>query len=105
MSGPTATLAADVLTAGRAAGLAGVGWCGKNANLLLPERGSWFVLGGVVTDAPLPETGPPVADGCGSCTRCIDACPTGAIVAPGVVDARRCLAWLVQAPGSFPEDL
>ena len=44
----------------------------------------------------------PVPDGCGACTRCIDACPTGAIVAPGVVDARRCLAWLVQARGSFP---
>jgi epoxyqueuosine reductase len=43
-----------------------------------------------------------VGDGCGACTRCIDACPTGAIVAPGVVDARRCLAWLVEAPGSVP---
>jgi epoxyqueuosine reductase len=60
------------------------------------------VLGSVITDAPLDNAPPPVADGCGTCTRCIDACPTGAIVAPGVVDARRCLAWLVQASGPFP---
>ena len=87
-----------------AAHRAGLGWYGKSSNLLLPGRGSWFVLGSVVTDAPLRPSAGPVADGCGSCTRCIDACPTGAIVAPGVVDARRCLAWLVQAPGSFPPE-
>ena len=81
---------------------AGIGWFGKNANLLLPGAGSWFVLGAVVTDAPLPVAGGPVPDGCGTCRRCLDACPTGAIVAPGVVDARRCLAWLVQQPGTFP---
>jgi epoxyqueuosine reductase len=85
-----------------AAHRAGLGWYGKNANLLLPGLGSWFVLGSVVTDAPLETATEPVADGCGTCVRCIDACPTGAIVAPGVVDARRCLAWLVQARGSFP---
>ena len=83
---------------------AGLGWYGKNTNLLLEDRGSWFVLGAVVTDAPLPETGPPVADGCGPCTRCLSACPTGALVAPGVLDARRCLAWLLQATGSFPRE-
>ena len=66
-----------------------------------PGHGSWLVLGSVVTDAPLAPT-PPVPDGCGSCRRCLDGCPTGAIVAPGVVDARRCLAWLVQAEGSIP---
>lgn len=87
-----------------AAHRAGLGWFGKNANLLLPGRGSWFVLGSVLTDAPLEPAGAPVADGCGTCRRCLDGCPTGAIVAPGVVDARRCLAWLVQAPGSFPEE-
>ena len=81
---------------------AGLGWFGKNANLLLPGRGSWFVLGSVLTTAPLPPAEQPVADGCGACRRCLDGCPTGAIVAPGVVDARRCLAWLVQKPGSFP---
>lgn len=85
-----------------AAWLGGLGWFGKNANLLVPGHGSWFVLGGVVTDAPLPAAAGPVPDGCGPCHRCIDACPTHAIVAPGVVDARRCLAWLLQAPGSFP---
>ena len=91
-----------------AAHRAGLGWFGKNSLLLIPEAGSWFVLGSVVTDAPLRPTlaAPPAvhAVGCGSCTRCMTACPTGALVSPGVVDARRCLAWLVQAPGSFPEE-
>jgi epoxyqueuosine reductase len=89
-----------------AARRAGIGWYGKNANLLLPGQGSWFVLGSVVTDAPLPPTSPDdlVPDGCGTCTRCLDGCPTGAIVAPGVVDARRCLAWLLQLDGPFPRE-
>jgi epoxyqueuosine reductase len=78
---------------------AGIGWFGKNANILLPGAGSWFVLGCVVTAAPLPTTSSMVGDGCGSCRRCIDACPTGAIVAPGVIDAGRCLAWILQKPG------
>jgi epoxyqueuosine reductase len=92
-----------------AAHRAGLGWYGKNTLLLLPGLGSWFVLGSVVTDAPLtvPDDQPAPADhgtGCGRCTRCLDACPTGALVAPGVLDAGRCLAWLVQAPGAFPEE-
>jgi epoxyqueuosine reductase len=88
-----------------AARRAGLGWYGKNANLLLPGQGSWFVLGSVVTDAPLVSEAPePVADGCGSCRRCLDGCPTDAIVAPGVVDARRCLAWLLQVEGPFPDE-
>jgi epoxyqueuosine reductase len=87
----------------QAAYRAGLGWYGKNTNLLLPGRGSWFVLGAVITDAPLPPTSPaPVSDGCGTCRRCLPACPTGALIAPGVLDARRCLAWLLQAPGTFP---
>jgi epoxyqueuosine reductase len=57
------------------------------------------VLGCVITTAPLPLTTQPVDDGCGSCRRCLDACPTGAIVAPGVIDAGRCLAWVIQKPG------
>src|SRR5204863_7330612 len=61
-------------------------------------------LGAVVTDAPLPANEAPVADGCGSCRRCLSACPTGALVAPGVLDARRCLAWLLEAPGPFPRE-
>ena len=80
---------------------AGLGWYGKNANLLLEGLGSWFVLGCVVTTAELSPTHREVADGCGACRRCLDACPTGAIVAPGVVDARKCLAWLIQKPGVF----
>ena len=86
---------------------AGIGWFGKNANLLLPGRGSWFLLGAVLTDAGPDEViglpaAPAVADGCGTCDRCIAACPTDAIVAPGVVDARRCLSWSLQVEGSFP---
>ena len=80
---------------------AGVGWFGKNCNVLLPEQGSWFLLGSVVTDASLPAQAP-AAEGCGACRRCLAACPTGALVAPGVLDSRRCLAWLLQAPGMFP---
>jgi len=78
---------------------AGLGWFGKNANILLPGAGSWFVLGCVVTTAPLPPADGPVPDGCGSCRKSLDACPTGAIVAPGVIDAGRCLAWIIQKPG------
>jgi len=87
-----------------AAWLAGLGWFGKNANVLLPGSGSFFVLGSVITTAELPVATEPVADGCGTCQRCIDGCPTAAIVAPGVVDAGRCLAWLLQRPGVFPPE-
>lgn len=83
---------------------AGLGWYGKSSNLLLEGGGSWYVLGSVLTDAPLAPARSRVADGCGTCRRCLDACPTAAIVAPGVVDARRCLAWLLQADGSFPRE-
>jgi len=89
-----------------AAQRAGLGWYGRNTLLLLPGLGSWFLLGSVVTDAPLPATGARgpsgPAEGCGPCRRCVTACPTGALVDDGVLDARRCLAWLVQAPGTFP---
>lgn len=90
---------------------AGLGWYGKNTMLLLHGHGSEFVLGSVVTDAPLPadashdEQATPAEaaeTGCGSCTRCMPACPTGALVEPGVLDARRCLAWLLQDEGVFP---
>ena len=81
---------------------AAIGWWGKTSNILVPGAGSLVVLGAVVTDALLCDTDPaPMADGCGSCRQCLDGCPTGAIVAPGVVDARRCLAWLVQEAGVF----
>jgi epoxyqueuosine reductase len=85
-----------------AAHRAALGWFGKNANILVPGIGSWVVLGSVLTDAPLPAADEPVPDGCGGCRRCLDGCPTNAIIEPGVVDARRCLAWLVQAEGVFP---
>ncbi len=83
---------------------AGLGWYGKNTNVLLPGKGSWFVLGSVVTDAPIAPVAvvEEVADGCGGCRRCLTDCPTGALVEPGRLDARRCLAWLLQAPGPFP---
>ncbi|HEY4378029.1 MAG TPA: tRNA epoxyqueuosine(34) reductase QueG [Acidimicrobiales bacterium] len=87
-----------------AAHRAGLGWYGKNANLLLPGQGSWFVLGSVLTDARIEPSAGPVADGCGSCDRCLSACPTGAIVAPGVVDGGRCLSWSLQAAGPFPRE-
>jgi epoxyqueuosine reductase len=91
-----------------AAQRAGLGWFGRNTLLLLPGFGSWSVLGTVVTDAPLDPTAPrgpsAPAEGCGTCRRCMAACPTGALVDDGVLDARRCLAWLVQAPGAFPEE-
>ncbi len=100
----TRVVADDNALVDRAAAVrAGIGWWGRNANVLLPGRGSWFVLGTVVTNAPLPVS-EPIDDGCGTCRRCLDGCPTGAIVEPGVVDARRCLAWLVQAPGSIPRE-
>jgi epoxyqueuosine reductase len=83
---------------------AGIGWFGKNANLLLPGLGSYFVLGSVVTTAVLQPAPAPVADGCGGCRRCFDGCPTDAIVAPGVIDGNRCLAWLAQRPGIFPAE-
>ncbi len=102
-AGHQAAVVADdnALVDREAARRAGLGWYGKNSNILLPGRGSWFVLGSVITTAAL-EPSTPVADQCGPCRRCLDGCPTGAIVAPGVVDARRCLAWLVQADGDFP---
>lgn len=83
---------------------AGIGWAGKNSNVLVAGRGSWFVLGAVVTDAPY-AAGTPILDQCGPCRRCITGCPTDAIVADGVVDARRCLAWLLQSPSEFPVEL
>jgi epoxyqueuosine reductase len=81
---------------------AGIGWFGKNANLLLPGAGSYFVLGSLVTTAAYEPSDSPVSDGCGSCVRCIDGCPTGAIVAPGVIDGARCLSWVLQKAGSIP---
>lgn len=83
---------------------AGVGWRGKSAMVLVPGAGPWVLLGSVATDAPLPIT-KPMRRTCGRCDACMPACPTGAIVAPGVVDARRCVSALLQAPGWIPRPL
>lgn len=81
---------------------AGIGWYGKNSNILIPGKGSRFVLGSIVTDAIVEPAKELVADACGPCRRCIENCPTDAIVSDGTIDSNRCLAWLVQAKGDFP---
>ncbi len=91
-----------------AAERAGVGWIGKNTCVLHPGMGSWMLLGVIVTSLELPESAalPTVADRCGSCTRCIDACPTGALVGPREMDASLCIAYLtIEKKGAIAEEL
>jgi epoxyqueuosine reductase len=88
---------------------AGIGWIGKNTLVLNQQMGSWFFLGVVLTTLELtPSLGaeePPPADLCGSCTRCIDACPTDALIAPYEMDARRCISYLtIEYRGPMPEE-
>ena len=88
-----------------AAARAGLGWFGKNGNILTPQLGSWILLGQIVTDLPLPPD-TPLAKTCGHCNRCIPACPTNAIVAPYVVDNRRCISYLtIEHKGAIPRRL
>lgn len=82
---------------------AGLGFYGKNTMLITREYGSWVVLGTLVTDVEI-ETTPPLELDCGRCTLCIDACPTGALDEPGVLDANRCLSYWTQAPSSTPDE-
>jgi len=86
-----------------AAARSGVGFYGKNTMLITRRFGSWVVLGTLVTDAELEPT-PPLDADCGSCTLCIEACPTGALDEPGVLDATRCLSYWTQAGSAIPEE-
>ncbi len=84
---------------------AGLGWIGKNSCLIHPKRGSWFFIGEIITTLEA-AVDVPVEDRCGTCTRCIDACPTEAIRAPGVLDANRCISYLtIEHKSNFNEEM
>ncbi|MFK7681721.1 tRNA epoxyqueuosine(34) reductase QueG [Bacillus sp. Wb] len=82
---------------------AGIGWSGKNCAIITPEFGSYVYLGEMITDIPFPPN-KPIEDGCGTCNKCVDACPTGALVTGGQLNSQRCIAFLTQTKGFLAEE-
>lgn len=83
---------------------AGIGWSGKNCSVITPEWGSWVYLGEMLTNLPLPPD-KALMDGCGDCTLCIDACPTGALVGPGQLNSQRCISFVTQTKGIVEDEM